>query len=74
MKKKAIEYIDMKIEMLRKNKEQMLDKMLELKIFEDDKLYREEYLKYLYAYEQLLDIKAFIETGEILDERFKERK
>lgn len=65
-KEQILEYIIIKLEKLRKEKELMLDKMLESKKIEDDENLRIEYLKSLYAYEQMLDVKAFIETGEKL--------
>ena len=65
-KEQILEYIIIKLEKLRKEKELMLDKMLESKKIEEDENLRIEYLKSLYAYEQMLDVKAFIETGEKL--------
>ena len=73
-KEQILEYIIIKLEKLRKEKELMLDKMLESKKIEEDENLRIEYLKSLYAYEQMLDVKAFIETGVNLDYEFKKEK
>ena len=58
-----IKYIELKLQLLNRQKEQLLDRMLEQKPYESEDLYRDEYLKTLYAYDQILEIKTFIKTG-----------
>lgn len=59
--KKILAYINLKLEKLKKEQDHLLDKMLDLKSYEDDEMYRNDYLRSIYAYEQISDIKAFIE-------------
>ena len=65
-KEQIIEYILIKLEELRKEKDLMLDKMLESKKIDEDEYLRLEYLKSSYEFYQVLTIKDFIETGEKL--------
>lgn len=71
---KLLDYVKMKLEKLEKEKDHILDKMLELKSYENDDIYKIEYLKIVYAHEQMLDVKAFIETGVNLDYELKKEK
>ena len=71
---KLLDYVKMKLEKLEKEKDHILDKMLELKSYESDDIYKIEYMKIVYAHEQMLDVKAFIETGVNLDYELKKEK
>lgn len=71
---KLLDYVKMKLEKLEKEKDHILDKMLELKSYENDDIYKIEYMKIVYAHEQMLDVKAFIETGVNLDYELKKRE
>ena len=71
---KLLDYVKMKLEKLEKEKDHILDKMLELKSYENDDIYKIEYFKIVYAHEQMLDVKAFIETGVNLDYELKKEK
>lgn len=69
---KIIDYVNLKLTKLGKEKNLMLDLMLKLENEHDEHL-RIEYLKAVYAFQEVEDIITFIETGVLKDES-KKRK
>ena len=71
---KILEYVEKKLAKIKRNKEMYVSLLLEQHSAHDKNIYQEEYLKNLYAYDELLDIKTFIKTGVNMDHGLEEKE
>ena len=68
---KILEYVKLKMEKLEKDREMILDKMLSVHSPEKGEMLKEEYLKTISAYYEIMDIRDYIELGVNMDGRIK---